>query len=136
MDAPWNKQSVEMNAVFSGLKVTVDGEVCEQMAFVSEKAAAHTGLGCKIKVREGGSLNAWQNTWRQQNGFGNVLVNFHGQVVDFNYRPTSDYSLCFLVDMTGEPTDTVCREGLVRVRLTDGTEKRLAPPEEKASAAA
>jgi hypothetical protein len=34
----------------------------------------------------------------------NVLVNFHGQVVAFDYHPVSVHRLHYLVDMTGGPT--------------------------------
>ena len=103
-DEPWSLEKVEMNAVFSGLKVTVGGQVCKSLPFVGDSAAAHPELGCRIEACNSSRISGWYSTWRNQQGYGNVLVNFHGQVVTFEYRPISDRSMFFLVDMTGEPT--------------------------------
>jgi hypothetical protein len=96
-DEPWSLATVEMNAVFSGLKVTVDGKACDRSPFVSDGAIEHPDLGCRIEVHEGGSLGRWRSD-------GNVLVNFHGQVVAFEYRPVEKHHPYFLVNMTGAPT--------------------------------
>ena len=102
-DEPWDLAAVEAHAVFSGMKVTVDGQECQSLAFIGEDAAAHPELGCRIEVRDRGDLDEWYHRLRD-NGWHNVLVNFHGQVVSFEYRPTSDRSAYFLVNMTGEAT--------------------------------
>ena len=103
-DDPWSLEKVEMNAVFSGLKVTVDGQVCRSLPFVWDSASAHPELGCRIEACNSSRICGWHSTWRDRQGYGNVLVNFHGQVVTFEYRPISDRSMFFLVEMTGEPT--------------------------------
>jgi hypothetical protein len=104
-DEPWCCAEVEPQAVFCGMEVIVDGVACEQARFVSDSAARHTELGCRIEVRESGNLHPWH---RSRDSFGyrrhNVLVNFHGQVVGFTYHPISEHSLHYLVDLTGEPT--------------------------------
>jgi hypothetical protein len=103
-DEPWDLASVEINAVFSGLSVIVDGQECKSLPFVGDSAVAHPELGCRIEVCDRSRIRGWHSTWRERNGYDNVLVNFHGQVVTFDYRPTSDRSVFFLADMTGEPT--------------------------------
>ncbi|MCX5677345.1 MAG: ATP-binding protein [Planctomycetota bacterium] len=103
-DEPWSFETVEMNAVFSGLNVTVDGKACDQAPFVSAKAIEHPELGCRIDVLEGGCLGRWHDSWRRALGYDNVLVNFHGQVVAFQYRPVEEHHLYLMVDMTGAPT--------------------------------
>ena len=102
-DDPWDLPAVEIHAVFSGLKVVVDGQECKSQPFVGGSAIAHPELGCRIEVRDSGTLGECHRRWRDH-GYHNVLVNFHGQVVSFDYRSTSDRSLCFLVDLAGEPT--------------------------------
>jgi len=103
-DTAWDLAAVEPNAVFSGLSVVVDGQECKSLAFVEDSATAHPELGCRIEVCDRSRIHGWYSMWRERNGYDNVLVNFHGQVVPFQYRPTSDRDLFFLVDMTGGPT--------------------------------
>jgi hypothetical protein len=103
-DDPWDLATVEPNAVFSGLTVTVDGKECESLPFVGGLATGHPELGCRIEVCDRSRISNWHSTLRERSGYDNVLVNFHGQVVTFEYRPTSDRSLFLLVEMMGEPT--------------------------------
>jgi len=103
-DEPWTLEKVQKHAVFTGLTVIVDGQKCDSEAFVSEQAAAHPELGCRIEVRERSALSQWHTNWKKCYYTDNVLVNFHGQVVAFTYAPVSEH-LQFLVDLTGEPTD-------------------------------
>jgi len=103
-DEPWTPLVVKPNAVFCGMEVTLDGKECEREQFVFDKAEAHPELGCRIEVRRLSELGKWHDAWRHGQRFGNVLVNFHGQVVSFEYHPVGDCSLGFLVDMTGERT--------------------------------
>ena len=103
-DKPWDLAAVEPNAVFSGLSVVVDGQECQSLAFVEGSAAAHPEFGCRIDVCDRSRIHGWYSTCRERNGYDNVLVNFHGQVVSFEFRPTSDRDLFFLVDMTDGPT--------------------------------
>jgi len=102
-DAPWLFEMVEKHAVFTGLKVTVDGKQCASEPFVSDQAVAHLELGCRIEVRERPGLGRWHGEWKNRYYSENVLVNFHGQIVLFTYMPVSE-QLQFLVDLTGEPT--------------------------------
>ena len=103
-DEPWTPLVVEPNAVFCGMEVTVDGKECEREPFVSDKAQAHSQLGCSIEAKPLGQMGKWHDTCRRRHSFGNVLVNFHGQVVSFEHHPVDDCSLGFLVELTGEPT--------------------------------
>jgi len=102
-DEPWTFEKVEEQAVFSGLQVTVDDKPCTQEPFVSEQATLHPEFGCRIEVRERNTLSQWHNGWKRNYHSDDVLVNFHGQVVQFAYRPVSE-ELQVLVDLTGEPT--------------------------------
>lgn len=104
-DEPWESSKVDVNAVFSGLQVIVDGKRCPKLFFVSEHAAQHAELGCRIEVRESSQLDSWHNSCKRERYYSNnVLVNFHGQVVAFDHHPVSDHGLHYLVDLTGEPT--------------------------------
>ena len=102
-DEPWELAKVQKHAVFSGMKVIVDGKTCPQLPFTSSRASPHPELGCKIEVRDRDRLNEWYNKWRDSYYRDTVLVNFHGQIINFAYSPVSE-NLVFLVDMTGEPT--------------------------------
>lgn len=104
-DSPWEPGTVDLNAVFSSLQVFVDGHECPKLPFVSESAAEYPQLGCKIEVRTFVDLSPWHHTARRARSYcENVVVNFHGQVVAFDYHPLSERSLYLLVDLTGEPT--------------------------------
>lgn len=104
-DEPWSDLRVEVNAVFCGMKVVVDGKTCPREVFVSAQASHHQRLGCRIEVREEDALDPWHRSCRPGRAYGdNVLVNFHGQIVAFHHYPLSEHHLQFLVDMTGEPT--------------------------------
>lgn len=104
-DDPWTKEAVERHAVFCGIQVVVDGQRCHNENFASDSAAHHPELGCRIEVRADKDLNEWHRRVRTDRYYGpNVLVNFHGQTVSFDYRPVSERDLCIQVDMSGEPT--------------------------------
>ena len=102
-DEPWELSKVQKHAVFSRLKVVVDGKTCPQQPFTSSRAVYHPELGCKIEVRRRDHLNDWHNQWRERYYRDTVLVNFHGQIINCAYSPVSENQV-FLVDMTGEPT--------------------------------
>ena len=102
-DEPWDLSKVQKHAVFSGLKVVVDGKTCPQHPFTSGRAVHRPELGCKIEVRDRDRLNDWHNQWRDSYYCDTVLVNFHGQIVSCAYSPVSE-NLVFLVDMTAEST--------------------------------
>jgi hypothetical protein len=103
-DAAWLFETVEKHAVFTGLKVSVDGKECAREPFVSDNAAQHPELGCRIEVRERTALSRWHGEWKHRYYSENVLVNFHGQIVLLTYMPVSE-QLQFLVDLTGEPRE-------------------------------
>jgi len=104
-DEEWKLSEVELNAVFCGMQVIVDGKPCTQLPFVSAEATAYPELGCKIEVRQSQDLNPWHHSSKRERWpCTNALVNFHGQVVAFDYHPVSEHYLHFLIDMTGEPT--------------------------------
>ena len=148
-DEPRNSMAVDLNAVFCGLQVTVDGRLCPSARFLSEDATRHPELGCRVEVRHARDLNPWHHAWKRGQVHGaNTLVNFHGQVVTFDHHAVSERDLHFLVDMTGEPTDVprclaparrsvvswpgsavsrgrLTKDGLIELRLR---EKALQPP--------
>ncbi|MFZ4438048.1 MAG: ATP-binding protein [Syntrophales bacterium] len=104
-DELWESSMVDINAVFSGMQVTVDRKRCPSLPFVSENATHHPELGCRIEILESGQLNQWHNSCGRDRRYGsNGLLNFHGQVVTLDEHPVSDRRLYFLVDLTGEPT--------------------------------
>ncbi len=103
-DSLWEFPIVEKYAVFTGLEVIVDGKTCARQPFYSQQAVHHPELGCRIEVRPRDELNEghrhfWTNFYRPT-----ALVNFHGQVVTFEYKTLTGEHLCYLVDLTGEPT--------------------------------
>jgi hypothetical protein len=104
-DEEWTLADVEPHAVFTGLQVRVDGQVCSQETFISPKAIQHPELGCRIEIRQTNDLQTWHQSVRRGAAYyDNVLVNFHGQTVSFRFDAVDDRSLHFLVDLTGEPT--------------------------------
>ncbi len=104
-DEDWSSSAVMINAVFSGMQVTVDGSDCPILPFLSDKAAHYPELGCRIEVRQEQDLNPWHHSCKRERwAYNNSLVNFHGQVVAFDCHPVKEHHLHFLVDMTGEPT--------------------------------
>ncbi len=104
-DEEWNASAVDLNAVFCGMRVIVDGRECPKLPFVSDKSVAYAKLGCRIEVRQSSDLNPWHHCSMRGRWYGNnVLVNFHGQVVMFDHHPVSVHGLHYLIDMTREPT--------------------------------
>ncbi|MFC1766513.1 hypothetical protein ACFL6U_31095 [Planctomycetota bacterium] len=102
-DEPWSLDVVEKHAVFSGLRVVVDDKMCSREAFVSKDAVPHPELGCIIEVIERKDMSTWHSRWRRNYYTDDVLINFHGQVIQFHFRPITE-ELFYLVDMTGEST--------------------------------
>ena len=64
-DEPWTLEEVEKQAVFSGLKVTVDDKLCSQELFVSGSAVEYPQLGCRIEVRQRKDLSQWHTRWKR-----------------------------------------------------------------------
>jgi hypothetical protein len=104
-DEEWNLEQVEHDAAFCGMQVIVDGKKCPKPPFVSESAAHHPELGCRIEVRTSSELSEWHRSHRTITFMShNCLVNFHGQIVGLDYHPVSEHALYYLIDLTGEPT--------------------------------
>ncbi|GAF81077.1 unnamed protein product, partial [marine sediment metagenome] len=83
-DDNWTKSLVEPLSVFSAMQVVVEGEACVNAAFVGPQATHHPELGCRIEVRDSGTLHPWHRS-ALRGGYSRdqALVNFHGQVVAF-----------------------------------------------------
>lgn len=104
-DEAWSHATVSPLAVFSGLQVVVDGCPCATEPFVSDQAVHLPELGCRIEVREAEQLTHWHRQVRRSFAYSdNVLVNFHGQTISFDFHPVNEQGLWFLVDLTDEPT--------------------------------
>ena len=104
-DEPWESSVVDLNAVFCGMQVTVDGQACPKLPFLSDQASRHPELGCRIEVRESGDLDPWHSSCMRGQRYGdNALVSFHGQMVPLSHHPVGEQGLHYLVEMTGEPT--------------------------------
>ena len=105
-DDAWDSSVVDLNAVFAGIKVVVDGRKCPSSPFTSDGATHYPNLGCRIEVRTSQDLSPWHHSSFRARWHGhNTLVNFHGQVVSCDVHPISERGLRYLVDLTGEPTD-------------------------------
>ena len=102
-DEKWDIQKLEPYAVFTGMKVLVDGSECAKQEFCSN-GISYPDLGCNIEVVSKDNLSKWHQRFVHYSYVPEVLVNFHGQIVVFEYSPVSDPNLRFLVDMTGDPT--------------------------------
>jgi len=104
-DEPWESSVVDLNAVFCGMQVTVGGQACPKLPFLSDRATPYPELGCRIEVRESQDLDPWHSSCMRGRRYGdNALVSFHGQMVAFDCHPVSEHGLHYLIDMTDEPT--------------------------------
>jgi hypothetical protein len=98
-ETPWDFSLVEKYAVFTGLQVIVDGQVCAAMPFCGKEAVYYEKPGCRIEVT--GEVSNHHRSWTNSWYYGRVLVNFHGQVVQLDYWPTYQHGdLQILVDLT------------------------------------
>jgi hypothetical protein len=104
-DEKWDIHKVEPYAVFAGMKVLVDGKYCACRKFCSKNAVHYPQLGCKIEVVPNEKLSKWHQRFLGYMYRSEVMINFHGQVVAFEFSLLSESCLHFLVDMTGEPTE-------------------------------
>jgi len=96
---------VEPHALFSGMRVTVDGKARPQRPFVSGAAIHYPHLGCRIEILSASELPSAYHLAGRCDGYrNNILVNFHGHVVACPLGRISDPRLRCLVDLTGEPT--------------------------------
>lgn len=100
-DRPWNLETVEKYAVFSGMKVIVDGKYCHNMPFCSSEAADYPELGCQIQVVS--TLSNYHSKWTTYCYRRQVLINFHGQVVEMEHWPADDrLGIHILVNLTDQ----------------------------------
>ena len=98
-DNPWDFDTVEKHAVFSGMKVIVDGKYCHSMNFCSEQAADYADLGCRVEVLS--EMSKYHRQYVSYHYRSKVLVNFHGQVVELDHWPGKvQHCLFILVDLT------------------------------------
>ena len=67
-DEEWTMAAVERLAVFTGMRVTVDGQPCAQERFVTEAATHCPALGCRIEVCEYENLPARHRSVRRTHG--------------------------------------------------------------------
>jgi len=51
-DELWEFATVEKHAVFTSMRVTVDGQECARAHFCSDNAVLYPALGCNIEVRQ------------------------------------------------------------------------------------
>jgi len=105
-DEPWWHERVEPHAVFCGMDVIVDGEACEREPFLSRRIVEYSERGYRITVLSEDKLGDWHMIAKRGRFCrDNVLINFHGQVITFCYRPVHHEKMHFLVELTGAPTD-------------------------------
>lgn len=98
-EKPWDFKLVEMYAVFTGMKVLVDGKCCHSLPFVSSNAAHYENPGCKIEVTK--SISKYHKDLMTNYFYKKVIVNFHGQVAELDYWPAKEEpGLEILVDIT------------------------------------
>jgi hypothetical protein len=103
-DEPWDLKTVEKYAVFTGLEVTFNGKSCAKKRFCSRQSNHYPQLGCRIEVRKRDHISDWHSAYRVNYYHQEAMVNFHGQVVTFDFELLRAEHLTFLVDLTGEPT--------------------------------
>ena len=105
-DEPWDQKVVEPLAVFTGMDVVVDDKPCPKDRFIRGRSTHEQSLGARIQVVTLARMSPWHRQAARVGAFGstNVLVNFHGQTVGFDYHPIREHQLHYLVDLTGEPT--------------------------------
>jgi hypothetical protein len=98
-DQPWDFETVQEHAVFSGLKVVVDGKYCHNMPFCSAEAAEYPDLGCQVEV-----TSELSNYHRKRASYyyrNRILINFHGQVVELEHWPGDErLGIHILVNLT------------------------------------
>jgi len=105
VDEPWTKELVNRQAVFSGLTVTVDGELCDAQPFLTGASVHLPELGCRVQVTTSTELSDWHRRLCERGYLtSGVLVNFYGQTVELAEHPIGERGYVCLVDLTGEST--------------------------------
>ena len=97
-EKPWDMELVETHAVFSGMKVVVDGRKCHSIPFCGSQAVNYPSPGFRIEVVK--EISKYHRQWISGWHHRKVLVNFHGQVVQMDYYPgDTRQGLAILVDL-------------------------------------
>ena len=97
-EKPWGLDLLEKHAVFSSIRVIVDGKICHSMPFCGKDAVTITDIGCRIEVVK--EVSKYHQMWKSGWGNGKVLLNFHGQVVQVDCWPgNNNTNLMILVDL-------------------------------------
>ena len=113
-DAEWTFPMVEAQAIYSGLRVTMNGYPVEPKQFLLEERdggpIVHVPeMGLKFQVAARG--HAHHGIGHVINSFedrGRAVLNFHGQTIrtkKLDTRLLSNENHTVVIDMTGEPTD-------------------------------
>ncbi len=84
-EKPWDMDTVEKHAVFAGIRVIVDGKYCHSMPFCSSEAAHYEKPGCRVEVTK--EISNYHRNCGTNRYYSQVLVNFHGQVVQIEHWP-------------------------------------------------
>ena len=98
-DSGWDFETVEKHAVFSGMKVIVDGKYCHSMSFCGQDSVEYSDFGCRVEVVS--EISNYHRKWGSSYYYRNkTLVNFHGQVVELDYWPGKvQHGFFILVDL-------------------------------------
>ncbi|MFA5863172.1 MAG: hypothetical protein WC975_00640 [Phycisphaerae bacterium] len=97
-DDPWTIDLVEINAVFSGMRVSLDGRDLPSIPFVDPHATVYPELGCRLAAVNPAHWDPWHERILSFMDNDNVLVNFGGEVVGFEYRPAGCHDLHYRID--------------------------------------
>jgi len=103
-DSPWTFDTVQQVAVFTCMEVIVDGKACDRQSFCSSQATHFPDLGIRIEVKSWTEISEWHKNFLDNAIVDSAIVNFYGQIITFEFDPLIYESLCFLIDLTGEPT--------------------------------
>jgi len=124
----WDFELIEKHAVFTGIRVVVDGKYCHQMPFCSAEAVYYENPGCMIEVVK--EISNYHKAWSTNWYYGRILVNFHGQVVQLDRWPGKNCrGLTILVDIADQtdirlllPARTMLVENEASKRLKEAME--------------
>lgn len=121
-DQPWDFETVQKHAVFSGMKVIADGKYCQNMLFCSEEATNYPDLGCQVEVVS--ELSNYHRKWTTYHYRRQVLINFHGQVVELEHWPGDDrLGIHILVNLTEQTAIRLMLPARTKVVENDALEK-------------
>ena len=121
-DKPWDFETVEKHAVFSGMKVIVDGKYCHRMPFCSSEATDYPDLGCQVEVTS--EMSNYHRKWVSYYYRSRVLINFHGQVVEFDHWPGNDrLGIHVLVNLSSQTAIRLMLPARTKVIENDALQK-------------